>query len=181
MTPEKAWAVLNEAEIVADAKSVRSAIERLSSKLTERYNDRHPLLLVVMNGGVFFAGQLLPLLRFPLELDYVHATRYGNETAGGQIAWKVPPGHSVSGRVVIVLDDVLDEGRTLDAIKTQVLAEGARECALVVLAEKLTGKAKPVAADLVGLELPNRYIFGCGLDISGAWRNLPEIYAVKGI
>lgn len=180
MSPEEAWAVLREAELVSDSDSVRKAINILAKEITKKFHDRNPLLLVVMNGGVFFAGQLLPLLRFPLELDYVHATRYGDRTTGGQINWKVPPSHSVSGRIVIVLDDVLDEGKTLAAIKEQVLAEGADECVLVVLTEKVTGQDKPVVADLVGIRLPNRYVFGCGLDVSGAWRNLPEIYAVKG-
>ena len=180
MSPEDAWTVLNEADLIADEISVHSAIVRLAAELTARFKDRHPLLLVVMNGGVFFAGQLLPMLRFPLELDYVHATRYGAATSGGELVWKARPEHSLKDRCVLVIDDVLDEGKTLAAINDHVMGEGAAACHLVVLTEKDTGKPKPVRAEYVGLSLPNRFVFGCGLDISGAWRNLPEIYAKRG-
>lgn len=180
MSPDDAWKILNEAEIVADSESVRSAIGRIATELTVRFRETHPLLLVVMNGGVFFAGQLLPLLRFPLELDYVHATRYGPETTGGNLVWKARPQHKMKNRCVLVIDDVLDEGKTLAAIRDHVIAEKASSCHLVVLTEKETGIDKPARADYVGLTLPNRFVFGCGLDISGAWRNLPEIYAKKG-
>lgn len=180
MSPEDAWAVLKEADLIADADTVRAAIVRLAGELTSRFRERHPLLLVVMNGGVFFAGQLLPMLRFPLELDYVHATRYGAATSGGKLVWKARPGHSLKGRCVLVIDDVLDEGKTLAAIRDHVIGEGATACHLVVLTEKDTGNPKPVTAEYVGLRLPDRFVFGCGLDISGAWRNLPEIYAKRG-
>lgn len=180
MTPEDAWTVLNEADLIADEGRVRAAIVRLADELTSRFKDSHPLLLVVMNGGVFFAGQLLPMLRFPLELDYIHATRYGDATSGGELVWKARPAHSLRNRCVLVIDDVLDEGKTLAAIREHVIDEGAAACHLVVLTEKDTGKQKPVRAEYVGLTLPNRFVFGCGLDISGAWRNLPEIYAKRG-
>lgn len=180
MSPDEAWAVLNEADLIADANSVSQAIIRIAEDLTKRFRDKHPLLLVVMNGGVFFAGQLLPRLRFPLEQDYVHATRYGAATSGGELVWKARPEHSLKDRCVLVIDDVLDEGKTLAAIREHVVAEGASSCHLVVLTEKDTGKVKPVSAEYVGIVLPNRFVFGCGLDISGAWRNLPEIYAKRG-
>ena len=134
-----------------------------------------------MGGAVVFAGQLLPRLAFPLECDYLHATRYGDVTTGGQLAWVVSPRAPVQGRTVLVLDDVLDEGVTLAAIKERLLAEGAADCLVAVLAEKDLGRAKPVAADFVGVRLPNRYVFGCGMDVKGAWRNLPAIYAVRGL
>lgn len=127
-----------------------------------------------------FAGQLLPKLAFPLECDYLHATRYGKETTGSQLEWIVEPRTPVKGRTVLVLDDILDEGITLAAIKEWLLAQGAKACLLAVLADKDTGRAKPVAADFTGVRLPNRFVFGYGMDARGAWRNLPAIYAVKG-
>jgi hypoxanthine phosphoribosyltransferase len=123
---------------------------------------------------------LLPLLRFPLDLDYVHATRYGDSTSGGSLTWLVEPRENVKGRAVLVLDDILDGGHTLAAIKERVLARGAASFHCAVLTEKDTGVAKPIRAEFVGLHLPNRYVFGCGMDCRGAWRNLPAIYAVKG-
>src|SRR5690606_19796016 len=124
-------------------------------------------------------GKLLPLLRFPLTLDYVHASRYGDGIDGREIHWKVEPPPHVKDRAVLVLDDILDEGATLAAIKERVLAKGALSCDIAVLTEKRTGRPKPVHADFIGLEVPDRFVFGCGLDAYGLWRNLPAVYALK--
>lgn len=174
----EAWALLENAELIHSREAVAAAINRVAGEITERLGERYPLVLSVMGGAVVFTGQLLPLLRFPLDFDYVHASRYGNATRGAELTWKVKPAESVKGRVVLVLDDILDEGRTLAAIRDELLAMGAREVHTAVLADKETGRPKPLQADFVGLRLPNRFVFGCGMDAHGAWRNLPEIYAL---
>jgi hypoxanthine phosphoribosyltransferase len=181
MSPAEARQVLTEADLLVPAEDVASALDRLAETITARLADRHPLVLTVMGGAVVFAGQLLPRLAFPLECDYIHATRYRNTTSGHDIEWRVEPGTSVAGRTVLVLDDILDEGVTLAAIRQRLLSQGAGECLVAVLTEKDLGRDKPVRADFVGLRLPNRYVFGCGMDVRGAWRNLPAIYAVKGL
>jgi len=179
MTPDEARRMLAEADLVCPADAIQAAIDRLALEITAELADRYPLVLTVMGGAVVFAGQLLPRLAFPLECDYLHATRYGNDLAGSQLDWIVEPRKPVAGRVVLVLDDILDEGITLAAVRQRLLAQGASACLLAVLAEKDTGRAKPVAADFTGVHLPNRFLFGCGMDARGAWRNLPAIYAVR--
>jgi hypoxanthine phosphoribosyltransferase len=179
MPPEQAWKILDSAELLYSEAQVRSAIGRMAGDIAAKLEDRYPLVLAVMGGSVFFAGNLLPLLRFPLEFDYLHASRYGDATAGGKVVWKVEPGENVRNRTVLVLDDILDGGDTLAAIRNRTLSGGAAAFYCAVLTEKDTGRSKPIVADFVGLRLPERYVFGCGMDISGAWRNLPAIYAVK--
>jgi hypoxanthine phosphoribosyltransferase len=179
LSPEKAQRLLDTAELVVPARAVSEAVARLAREISDELAGTFPLVLCVMRGGVIFAGQLLVHLRFPLELDYLDVTRYGSATQGGKIAWKVAPGNSIAGRVVIVLDDILDEGKTLAAIRDKVLAAGASRFYSAVLVEKDTGKSKPINADFVGIHVPNRYVFGFGMDVGGAWRNLPEIYALK--
>jgi hypoxanthine phosphoribosyltransferase len=179
MQPDEAWKVLDEAELICDADAVRKALERVALEISEKLGKANPLVLVVMRGGILFAGQLLPLLRFPLDLDYVHATRYNDSTSGGKLEWRIHPPESVKGRAVLVLDDILDAGDTLAAIRERLNAMGAQSCHVAVLSEKKSGRAKKSFADFVGVELPDRYVFGCGLDVAGAWRNLPEIYALK--
>lgn len=176
---EKAWQILETAEQLCSAVVVSEAIERVAREITAALRDEYPVVLAVMRGSVFFAGQLLPRLRFPLEFDYLEVTRYGAATRGGKISWKVSPATAVDGRAVLVVDDILDEGRTLAAIREWLTGAGARRVLAAVLADKNIGRAKPASADFVGVALPNRYVFGCGMDISGAWRNLPEIYALK--
>ena len=161
------------------AATVSDAIARLAREITARLAESFPLVLCVMRGGVIFTGQLLPQLRFPLELDYVEVTRYGVATRGGELSWRMAPTQAVTGRAVLVLDDILDEGHTLAAIREKLLALGASRVFIAVLSEKDTGRPKPVKADFTGVKLPNRYVFGCGMDVKGAWRNLPEIYALK--
>jgi hypoxanthine phosphoribosyltransferase len=179
LTPDKARRVLETADLVCPAADVSGAVERLAREITARLADSFPLVLCVMRGGVVFTGQLLPRLRFPLELDYIELTRYGDATRGGEVAWKVAPGASVADRDVLVLDDILDEGNTLAAIRDRLVASGASRVLCAVFAEKDTGRPKPIRADFTGVRLPNRYVFGFGMDVRGAWRNLPEIYALK--
>lgn len=179
LDPDKARELLQTAEQICSAVVVSDAVSRLAREITAGLHDRNPLVLGVMRGSVMFAGQLLPQLEFPLEFDYLDVTRYGDATSGGELTWKVSPGTAVRGRVVLVLDDILDEGRTLKAIRDKLLAAGVREFHSAVFAEKDTGRAKPVRADYVGVRLPDRYVFGFGMDVAGAWRNLPAIYALK--
>lgn len=181
MAPDAARQILAEADLIVAAPAIEAALDRLADAIGKRLHASNPLVLTVMGGAVIFAGRLLPRLAFPLECDYLHATRYGDATQGGALAWVVEPRTPLAGRTVLVLDDILDEGITLAAIKARLLALGARECLIAVLSEKDLGHEKPVAADFVGVRLPNRYVFGCGMDVKGAWRNLPAIYAVKGL
>jgi hypoxanthine phosphoribosyltransferase len=179
LSPEKALQLLSTADQLYSATAVAAAVARVAREISARLADSFPLVLTVMRGSVIFAGQLLPQLRFPLEFDYLDVTRYGAATRGGALSWKVAPGTPVAGRVVLVLDDILDEGRTLAAVREKLAAAGARAVYCAVLADKEIGRAKPISADFVGLTVPDRYVFGFGMDVSGAWRNLPEIYALR--
>jgi hypoxanthine phosphoribosyltransferase len=181
MAPEDAKRIFSEADLIVPAEAIQAALDRLAADVSARLRDENPLVLTVMGGAVVFAGQLLPRLPFPMDCDYLHVTRYGDVTMGGELVWVVKPRLPVEGRSVLVLDDILDEGITLAAVKARLLAQGATACHIAVLAEKDLGREKPVAADFVGVRLPNRFVFGCGMDVKGAWRNLPAIYAVKGL
>jgi hypoxanthine phosphoribosyltransferase len=178
-TPDEARHTLETADLVCTAAAVAEAVSRMAREITAALAGSFPLVLCVMRGAVIFAGQLLPQLKFPLEFDYLDLTRYGNTTRGGEVSWRVTPGTAVAGRTVLVLDDILDQGHTLAEVRAKLLAAGASRVFYAVLTEKDTGRAKPVRADFVGLRLPDRYVFGCGMDVGGLWRNLPEIYALK--
>jgi hypoxanthine phosphoribosyltransferase len=171
--------ILQDAELLYSAEQVQDALYKVARQINDTLADQHPLVLSVMGGAVVFSGQLLPLLDFPLDFDYVHVSRYGDARNGGEMQWKVEPRENVHGRVVLLLDDILDEGQTLAALRQRVLSLGAEKCFSAVFADKLHGRTKPIRADFVGMELPNRFVFGYGMDIQGAWRNLPAIYAVK--
>ena len=171
--------ILNKAELIHSAETVAAAVTRLAAEITEKLGETNPLLLCVMSGGVPFAGHLMTQLLFPLEFDYLHVTRYGQDTAGGALSWRATPCTSVKGRTVLVLDDILDEGLTLAAIVERMRELGAAACYTAVATDKLNGKNKPIKADFVALTVPDRFVFGYGMDVRGQFRNLPAIYAMK--
>ncbi len=179
ITPEQAWKILDSADEICSADETLAAVRRMGEEITARLRDRLPLVLNVMRGSVIFAGHLLPLLRFPLDLDYLDVTRYRDATTGGDVEWKVSPGTNVAGRVVLVVDDILDEGHTLAAVRGRLLAAGAREVYTAVFADKDIGRPKSLAADFSGIRVPDRYVFGFGMDVKGVWRNLPAVYALR--
>jgi hypoxanthine phosphoribosyltransferase len=174
------WNFLKDSDLVAGADEIRAAIATVAARIERELASDYPLVLAVMGGAVVFAGQLLPLLRFPLDFDYIHATRYGAATRGAGIDWRVAPPADVKGRHVLVLDDILDHGATMAAIRDRLLELGAKSFRCAVLVEKDLDVQRPIKADFVGLRIPDRFVFGCGMDAKGFWRNLPEIRAMKG-
>ena len=179
LTYQQAQQILDTADLIYSEQTVAQTVQRMAVDITQVLSYQQPLVLCVMGGAVVFTGQLLPQLRFPLDFDYLHLSRYDKKMTGGEIHWQAEPKENVQDRVVLVLDDILDEGITLAAIRDKVLENGAKAFYSAVFAEKETGRPKPFEADFVGLTVPDRYVFGFGMDIHGAWRNLPAIYAVK--
>jgi len=179
----RARALLENAEEIFDPDTVQASVRRMAATLNQRFGDAEkqefPLVLGVMGGAVVFTGSLLPQLTFPLEFDYIHVSRYGDDDQGGKVVWKVVPRPTVSGRTVLVLDDILDEGETLAHVKARLLEMGAKEVIIAVFADKNIGKPKPVKADIVGLTIPNRFVVGFGMDVYGYWRNLPGLWAIR--
>lgn len=175
--------VFAEADCLVSEQKVHAAIESMANAITERLSGSNPLLLCVMNGGLILTGQLLPQLKFPVQAEYLHATRYRQETTGGILEWKLKPDADFHGRTVLIVDDILDEGTTLDAIGDYCRAQGAKEVLTAVLVDKQHDrKARPgLKADFTGLEVEDRFLFGFGMDYKGYWRNAPGIYAVKGL
>ena len=171
--------LLQNAEIIYSAAEVEAVVERLATDIAAQLADDEPLVLCVMGGAAVFAGQLLPKLAFPLEFDYVQASRYHNGTSGQHLVWKVAPGENVRGRTVLLLDDILDEGHTLKAIVDWCEEQGAASVHTAVLLDKTLDCAKPIEADFVGLQVANHYLFGYGMDYKGYLRNAAGIYACK--
>ncbi|MFL6631561.1 MAG: hypoxanthine-guanine phosphoribosyltransferase [Massilia sp.] len=179
----RARALLANAEEIISADQVQAAVRNVAEVLNQRFDNDEtsdfPLVLGVMGGAVVFTGSLLPQLTFPLEFDYIHVTRYGDLDRGGEVVWKVIPRQDVTGRTIIIVDDILDEGETLAHVKQRLLDMGAAEVILAVFADKDLGKVKPVQADIVGLTVPNQFVVGFGMDAHGYWRNLPGLWVIR--
>ncbi|GAB6048545.1 hypoxanthine-guanine phosphoribosyltransferase [Methyloparacoccus murrellii] len=173
--------VIAEADCLYDREQIGTAIARLAREIGAALADSHPVVLTVLNGGIFFAGELLLQLDFPLELDSIKAGRYQGETRGSAMRWTLTPALPLSGRTVLVIDDILDEGLTLAEIVRYCEAAGAGRVLTAVLVDKLIGRDKPCRPDFVGLTAENRYLFGYGLDYKNHLRNWPGIYACRTV
>ena len=166
-------------ERIADNAEVMAAVERIADALNETYRDTEVLVLVVMNGAMIPASWILTRLRFPIVIDYMHVTRYRGSTEGHELYWIAHPRHELRDRHVLVIDDILDEGPTLGAVLDHCRQAGTLSVRCAVLAEKIHDRrARGVAADFVGLTVPDRYVFGCGMDYAENLRHLDEIWAL---
>jgi hypoxanthine phosphoribosyltransferase len=179
MNQQEASRLLADADLLFDADAVNAAVARMAAEISAKLRDEFPVVLSVMGGAAVFTGRLLPLLAFPLEFGAIEVTRYNNTTQGRDIAWRLAPKDNVRDRTVLVVDDILDEGITLAAIRKKLFEMGAKHVYSAVFADKDISREKPAHAEFVGITVPNRYVFGFGMDAYGVWRNLPAIYALK--
>jgi hypoxanthine phosphoribosyltransferase len=176
---EDALTALRFADQVCDEAAVNAAYARLAGAITRDYAQKNPLVLAVMVGGLVPAAEILKRTNIACELDYIHATRYRGATSGGGLVWKREPDARIKGQHVLVIDDILDEGHTLVAIRAALAALSPASLAVAVLAEKRhERRAAGAHAEYIGLAVPDRYVFGCGMDYREYWRQLPAIYAL---
>ena len=171
--------VRREADCLWSQQQVEEALDEMASALSERIATSHPLLLAVMNGAVIPMGYLLTRLDFPLQVDYIHATRYGDRLSGGALEWIARPRIALSERTVVIVDDIHDEGGTLHALQQWASEQGAAEVITVTLVTKLHERKIAPPSDFNALTVPDRYVFGFGMDYKGYLRNLAGIYALK--
>lgn len=172
--------VLEMAQCLYNEQQVEQAIAGLAKSISQALKDKDPVILCVMNGGLVLTGKLLTQLNFPLTVDYIHATRYRKQTRGGQLQWLVKPHSSLADQTVLIVDDILDEGDTLAAVKDYCKEQGARQVFSVVLVEKQHDRnITNTQADFVALQVEDRYVFGYGMDYKGRLRNADGIYAVS--
>jgi hypoxanthine phosphoribosyltransferase len=172
-----------QADCLYSNDQVLVAIDRLAKEITTQLADLNPLILIIMNGGLIFGGQLLTRLSFPLQVDYLHASRYGDNIQGDVLDWRVQPFIDLKNRCVLIVDDIIDEGKTLLEIMAYCKNQGANKVLTAVLTDKVHKRkaTQNLKADFCGLKLEDRFVFGFGMDYQGYWRNAPGIYAVKGL
>lgn len=175
----EAQQVMQEADCIHDQKTVEQALDRMAEAISADLGDKCPLVLAVMNGGMLPASYLITRLNFPLTLDYLHATRYQEDTSGHELVWQHTPNRSLQNRHVLIIDDILDEGHTLAAIHQHCLAQNPASLHSAMLMQKMHHRGVRPPLDYIGLEVPDRYVFGCGMDYKGFWRNKLAVYAVK--
>jgi hypoxanthine phosphoribosyltransferase len=172
--------ILARSDLLFDRPALEAAIDRMAADISERLRGQRPVYVTVLTGGLITAGMLAPRVstEVDLDFDYVHVTRYHGGTSGGDLHWKARPRNDFAGRVVLFVDDILDEGHTLEALKKYALEAGAKAVYIAVLVRKEHDRCVPgIAADFIGLTVPDRYVFGFGMDYEEHGRSLFGIYA----
>jgi len=169
--------VQKNAQLLHSEEEVEAAIDVMAEKINASLASLNPIILCVMNGGIVTAGKLMTKLNFPLTLDAINVSRYGNETRGSTINWLQKPGSDLKNRAILIIDDILDEGLTLEAIYQYCQEQGANQVYSAVLIDKQINKPKPVQADFIGLSVADHYLYGYGMDYKGYLRNAAGIYA----
>jgi hypoxanthine phosphoribosyltransferase len=179
--PQHIRNVFRHSKCIYDKAEINSALDQLAVAISYELSESDPIFLCVVVGGIIPVGCLLPRLDFPLSVDYVHATRYGNKFSGEEVVWKAKPRCDMKGRTVVIVDDILDGGLTLQAVKSYCESEGAKRVYTVVLVDKENARQPGglKQADFTGLTLDAGFLFGFGLDYKGYLRNAPGIYAVS--
>ncbi len=180
--PNEIKQVMAEADCLFTETHVERAIDNMAADISKDLAEKNPIVFSVMNGGMVLTGKLVTKLGFPLEISYLHATRYRGETSGAELEWRTYPKQSLKGRTVLIVDDIYDEGATMGAIVDHCREAGVGEIYLAVLVDKQHNrKARTdIIPDYIGLQCEDRYVFGYGMDYKGYWRNAPGVYAVKG-
>lgn len=173
---------LTQSDLIHPRSTLLAAIERVAQEIDAFYADAEqpPVFLTVLNGGVMFSGLLSLSLQTRCVFDSIHATRYRSSTSGHEVTWGKWVKVDLKGRDVLIVDDILDEGKTLSAIVQRCQEAGARRVNIAALCAKRHGRCVPgLHVDFVGVEVPDRYVYGFGMDYYELGRNLPAIYALK--
>ena len=171
---------LAHADVLFERAEIETVIADLGRQIDAALDGERAVFLTVMNGALMFAGQLALSIRTDLEFDYVHATRYRGATSGSELHWLREPTANLAGRTVLLVDDILDEGHTLKAVRDDCLRRGAKRVLIASLCCKDHDRlVDGIAADFNGVVLPDRYVFGYGMDYHEQGRNLPAIYALR--
>ena len=171
--------LLQHATCLYTSEQIENAIATMALQISHDLQHTNPILLPIMNGGLSIAASLMKHLQFPLQVDYLHITRYRGDTSGGTTDWIYRPRIDITDRVVILIDDLLDHGITLlEAVDycKGAGAEAVYTCVLIL--KELQSRPGLQSVDYFALTSPDKYIFGYGMDYKTYWRNAPGIFAV---
>jgi hypoxanthine phosphoribosyltransferase len=174
-------AELPEADEILSAQEIAAGFDRLAEQLQPLILSDDCILLAVLNGGLFPIVRLAERLQGDYLLDYCHATRYRGTTEGALLEWREEPHHGFAGKTVVVVDDIFDEGTTLQAVAEYCRAAGAERVvtAIMVVKDRARDADMPEPDFVTGLTVPDVYVFGCGMDLYERWRHLPAIYGLR--
>lgn len=166
--------------ILFDEEQIARGLGSLADSISAHYGERPFLVVPVLKGSILFAADLIRRLPGPLELAFASARSYGAETAPGLLELELlPPDDELRGREVLLVDDILDSGHTLERLTRELRGRGARDVRTCVLLDKPSRRRAPITADWRCFEIEDEFVVGYGLDLAGRYRNLPYVGALR--
>ncbi len=167
-------------KVLFDEETIRAGVARIAAQIRDRFDGQDLTVLAVLRGGIVFAADLIRAMRMPVRLDTVGVSSYrGASTMPGEVRIISSPSLEVAGKPVLLVDDILDSGRTLARLREEVLARGASAVATAVLLDKPSRRVADIEPDFVAFTVPDVWVVGYGLDHGERHRNLPYIAALE--
>lgn len=179
LTSEELQKIKDSSDLVFSHSQIKSAVETMGFELEAKIRNKNAILICVMNGGVTITADLLRQLDCEVRFDYLQVARYRDKTVGGSLHWLKEPQIPLDGQTVVLIDDIYDEGYTMEELVSYCEKHGASEVitAVLLLKKKATPQVN-MKPDIFGLEVNDRYVYGYGMDYKGYLRNVPAIYAI---
>ena len=176
----EAHKILENSRVLFNRDEVSAAVKKMADEINEFYGDEPVIMVSVLTGAIIPAAWLVTQLKMPIQMDFVHATRYRGGLYGAELEYRVPPRLDLEGKNVLIVDDIFDEGHTLAAIKGSVEKRKAGSVKMASLIRKIHDRGlERDYVDFIGLDVPDVYVFGCGMDAYEEWRHLDEILVLE--
>ncbi len=167
-------------EVMITDDQIREKTAELGRKLTEDYRGKNPLLICVLKGGLMFLADLMREIRIPVEIDFMAVSSYGDATeSSGVVRILMDLDRNIGGRHVLIVEDIIDTGRTLNYIIENLRTRGPASIKVCTLLDKPARRILDIPIDYVGFEIPDRFVIGYGLDYGEIYRNLPFVGVLK--
>ena len=167
-------------EVLLSEEQIRQRIQEMGDELFDRFEDKDPMFVGVLNGCFVFMADLVRATQLKSEVEFISVSSYKNATkSSGVVEITRDLQKDITGRHIIVVEDILDSGNTLYFLKNYLAAKGAASITIVTLLDKPARREKPIVADLSGFEVPDEFVVGYGLDYAQQYRNYPCIGVLK--
>ena len=180
LTAKELQDVKENSDLIFSASQIKAAVEAMGLELESKIKDKNAIIVCVMNGGITLTADLSRSMDCDVRFDYIQVARYRDKTVGGSLHWLKEPQLPLEDQTVVIVDDIYDEGYTMEELVSYCEKHGAKEVISAVLLVKK--KSTPQAGskpDVHGLEVTDRYVYGYGMDYKGYLRNVPAIYAIS--
>jgi hypoxanthine phosphoribosyltransferase len=167
------------AEILVSEAEIQAKIAELGQQISEDYADSEILLIGLLRGAIVFLSDLMRAIRIPVRLDFIGISSYGASTDSGAVRLVMDLETDISGRHVLVVEDIVDTGKTLSYLLENLKARQPASLRVCALLDKPERRTVPITIDYVGFEIPDKFVVGYGLDFAEGYRNLPFVGVLK--